>query len=378
MKEGGAKYHSLVLPLIRETVMPSSQLGESLLEDTLDLWCTVIQQTPTPSSESDLNPDLLSLIEYLLPLLDHDTENLEKAIEILQAYTLLAPNVILSRQVYPTILTQFKSKLGTMHHGHSGYVTDAVEYGWRAAVALQGTVAAQELVFQMLSTGFFDGLIDGLKEAWEAHQTTGPKAIHTKIQGIIETDYFAIISRIAYESPEVFFEALRKSESASRPPENKKDFTDTMDPPVQWLFEEWFSHAEDFGDPYRRKLMTMAFTKTLDLPQPILLGHMQSLLSLWTNVIVELVDETGDQNVDSLVWGPKPVEENGELQSPEEVRRSTLARLDPVHTVNLIELVRNGLRNFIQRYGGEQKFRDEVLVNIDKDVINGFGALGIL
>jgi hypothetical protein len=380
MKESGAQYHGLVLPIIRQTVAPGSELREALIEDTLDLWCTVIQQTPTPSSDSELNQDLLGLIELLLPLLDHDTENVEKSIEILESYTLLAPTVVLSRQVFPTILTAFKSKLGTMHQGHSGYVTNAVETAWRAAVAIQGTIAAQELVLQMLSTQFFDGLIDGLKESWEAHQTTGPKARHTKIQGIIETDYLAILSRIAYESPEIFMEALRKSDAASKPPAKMKIPAESVatEPPVQWLLDEWFSHAEDFGDPDRRKLMAMALTKILDLPQPVLMNHMQALLSLWTNVITELRDDDGDQNVDSLVWGQEEVDAGGVLKAPDEIRKHVLSRIDPIHTVNLIDLVGTGLGRFIERCGGEQRFREEVLVNIDSEVINGFGALNII
>jgi importin-11 len=377
MKADGAKYHSSVIPLIRTTVIPGAPLGEALLEDTLELWATIIQQTPKPSSESELNADLMGLVEFLLLLLEHDTENLEKAIEILEAYILLAPNFVLSRQVYPQVMNSFKSKLGTMHSGHSGYVTNAIEHAWQAAIALQGKAAAEELVFQMLSTGFFDELINGLKEAWEAHQTTGPKAIHTKIQGIIETDYFAIISRIAYESPELFMQAFEKSKSAQQSPAkmktNEEDFAAL---PIKWLLDEWFSHAEDFGDPDRRKLMTMALTKLLDLPQPLLLSQMQSLFSLWTNVITELVEES-DPTVDSLVW-PAQLPDDGLLKSPDEERRSQLAKDDPVHTTNLIILVRNCLGNFIQRCGGEERFQEEVLVNVDKDVINSFGALGVL
>jgi hypothetical protein len=377
MKADGAKYHSSIIPLIRATVVPGAPLGEALLEDTLELWATIIQQTPNPVSESDLDVDLMGLVEFLLILLEHDTENLEKAIEILEGYVLLSPNFILSRQIYPQVLIAFKSKLGTMHSGHSGYVTNAIEHAWQAALALQGNAAAEELVFQMLSTGFFDQLINGLKEAWEAHQTTGPKAINTKIQGIIETDYFAIISRIAYESPELFIQALEKSKSAQEPPAKmKKSDPDFTGPPIQWLLEEWFSHAEDFGDPDRRKLMTMALTKLLDLPRPLLLGQMQSLFSLWTNVITELVEES-DPTVDSLVW-PEQLPGDGLLKSPDESRRTQLARDDPVHTVNLIMLVRNCLSSFIERCGGEQIFQNDVLMNVDKDVINSFGALGVL
>jgi len=220
-------------------------------------------------------------------------------------------------------------------------------------------------------------LINGLKEAWEAHQTTGPKAIHTKIQGIIETDYLTILSRIAFESPELFVEALSKTQSVLQPPEKFTSTTLIAGLPIQWLIDEWISHCEDFGDPERRKLMTMALTKLLDHPQPILINHMQSLLNLWTNVITELIDELGNKDVDSLVWA-EPTNEQWGNDSANDKRRNALARVDPVHTINLIELVRTCLGGFIQRCGGEQRFQEEVLVNVDKEVIAGFGALGII
>ena len=69
MKSTGAQFHALTLPIIRDTVIPGSSLALFLLEDTLDLWCTVVKETPTPSSPSDLNPDLLSLIQYPRPLI---------------------------------------------------------------------------------------------------------------------------------------------------------------------------------------------------------------------------------------------------------------------------------------------------------------------
>lgn len=380
MKETGAKYHHFVLPIIRETVIPGSPLGTSLLEEALDAWSTIIQQTPTAVPGSIISPDLLSLIEFLIPLLDQDTENLEKAIEIFEGYIVLVPDVMLSREVLPKALQAFKAKLGAINYGHSGHVTKAVELAWKTAFALQGVGGAQELTFQMLQSGFFDGLINGLKEAWEAHQTTGPKAIHTKIQGIIETDFLAIMSRIACDSPEVFLEALKKSEAASIPPSAPRTSNNIapMDPPVQWLFDEWFSHIEDFGDPERHKLMTMALTKILNLPQFLLYSHMQSLLSLWTSVTIELTDETVDTKVDSLVWPPKPPEQDTEPSSADETRRTAIERIDPVHTVNLNELIRSGLGEFIQRCGGEQKFQEEILANVDQEVIKQFGALNIM
>src|ERR1700759_2653030 len=103
MGEAGAAYHSLTLPLIHDIVRPDSKLGYVLLEETLELWCTVVQETPTQAQQG-LNADLLGLMQYLPPLLEQDTENTEKCIDIMESYTVLAPRATLSRDVFPRVL----------------------------------------------------------------------------------------------------------------------------------------------------------------------------------------------------------------------------------------------------------------------------------
>jgi hypothetical protein len=382
MKATGAQFHALILPIIRDTVIPGSNLAMYLLEDTLDLWCTVVKETPSPASPSDLNPDLLSLIEYLIPLLETYSYSLEKSIEITEAYITLSPSTMLSQSVFSAILTAFNPKLGTLRPEHNGYITNVVELAVRTADVLGGVPAVRDLVSQMLSTKFFDGLIRGLKEAWEAHQTTGPKAIVTKIQGIVESDYLALLSRITFASPELLVDALQASEAAASIPEKMPNPDNLIGVPatMHWLLEEWLSHAEDVGEPTRRKLMTMALTEILELHQPFIVTRMQSLMSLWTNTIVELTDGNEDKSVDSLVYAhfggmAPPI---GEMQSADGERRSSLEKIDPVHTVNLIELVRVRLGESIARFGGEERFKEEVMVNIDREVVGGFGALGVM
>jgi hypothetical protein len=382
MKEAGAKYHSLTLPLIHEIIKPGSKLGDILLEDTLELWCTVIQETPT-QAQLDLNPDLLALVEYLPPLLDQDTENKEKSIDIMESYTTLSPGTILSRNIFSRILTSFKLKLGTMNPCHSAYVTNAIEIAWCAAVALEGSQAVEEILFQMLSTGFFDGLISGLKESWEAHQTTGPKAKHTTIQGLIETDYFSVLSRIAFESPELFVQALEKSAAASSVPakmENPNNLAG-LDATMNWLLDEWLSHAEYVSDPEKRKLMNLAITQMMRLSQSFMLNRMQSVFSLWTSTIIELTDGMDDKSADSFMHRQTPPPPDFELKvstTPYEQRKQALREYDPVVSVNLISLVKTTLASYIQRMGGEERFREEVLVNMDRQVLDDFLGLGIM
>jgi len=397
MKEEGAELHSMILPIIRDTVSPGSQLGFILIEDTLDLWATVVKQTPTPNSPSDINPELISLVDLLLPMLDMETEYIERVIEILESYMLLIPAVIFSREKFARILTAFAPKLGTMHATQSGYLTSAIEHAVNISIAMNGPAAAQEILYQMVETRFFDALVEGMKEAWIAHQTTGPKAKMTKIQGIIETDYLSLLSRIVWVAPEMFVEALGKSPVSAIPQVELAWKTSLhipklpdpnqlqgVDAAMRWFTDEWLDHTDDVGDLARQKLMVMALTRLLDLSKPYMLTNMQTLMNLWTKVILELTDgevqEENGRKLDGLVYTEEQhnwMPDSGP-SSADEVRRKLVFKLDPVHSVDLQVLVKECLGRFIERCGGEEGFRNEVLVNVDKEVIDAFVGLGIM
>lgn len=60
------------------------------------------------------------------------------------------------------------------------------------------------------------------------------------------------------------------------------------------------------------------------------------------------------------------------------MRKRQLIYSDPVHRLNLIAFVREHLQQAIQTAGGEQQFQEEWLSRVDKDVLKGFGELGIM
>jgi hypothetical protein len=60
------------------------------------------------------------------------------------------------------------------------------------------------------------------------------------------------------------------------------------------------------------------------------------------------------------------------------VRKRELIYSDPVHRINLVAYVREHLQQTIQSVGGEQQFQEEWLSRVDKDVLKGFGDLGIM
>lgn len=369
MKADSLAFHSLVLPIIKGAIEPDSETQVYLLEDALDLWANIIAQTPS-SSASD---SLLSLAPYLLSIFELGSENLRKALEIADSYLLLAPSHMLSPPLRTSLFTALTSLLGTLRPDANGLVCNLVEAALRAADHLGSEPAVEQTASDLVSTGFLPALLTGLHGSWKAHCTTGPRALDPPVDGIVETDYFSILARLAIASPSTFCQAVQASQPAS-------DLPTTM----SWLLEEWTSHFENIGDPSRRKLMALALTKLLSTNQPWILQHLQSLITIWTDVVVELREEAADTSTplglsDSLVYtAPPPSEEDARVmgpEAPEEARRRELANADPVHRFGLPEWIKHYLGEVV---GANAGFQEEWLGRVDADVVRAFGALGIM
>lgn len=281
MKGDSRSYHELAIPIVRGAVEPESETQLYLLEDALDLWSAVIAQTSAPASD-----DLLALIPYLLHALTLGSESLRMALEITESYILLAPQSMLTEQVRVQLLQVFAEMLGTLRQEANGVVTHVVEVLVRAADGLAGQQAVSVLAKDMASTGFSSKLLEGIRDAWEAHQTSGPNRKEQRIDIVVETDYFSVLARIALASPQVFCDLI-----SSEKPADIAEVT-------KWVLEEWFRHFENIGDPTRRKLMALALTKLLETGQPWILNCLQNLMTVWTDVVTELVEGNDDRSIE--------------------------------------------------------------------------------
>lgn len=385
MKATGVQYHSLALPIIKRAVEPGAEEAVYLLDDALDLWESIVKETPTPTSVSELNSDLISIMEYVIPTLELGSEALRKALEITESYLLLAPSIVISSPFLEKLLRALSDLLGNLKPNASGLVTNVIEQIIKHSYIFGGEDAVRNLMRTLASSEIWQRVVGSLKTSWEAHQTTGPKSIHTTIQGIVETDYFSLLAWITYITPQTLVEGILAVNEGTAPSSVQDQGGTEIDRRMHWLLDEWFSHTEDISDPSRRKLMAMALTRLLDVHQPFILSRLQNLMSMWTDVITELTEGNDDKSVDCLVYSAHGATGNGvpsfettELKSPEEDRRQALFERDPVHQVNLLQLVRETLMNCIQRCGGEENFRNGWLVNVDQEVVTAFGALGVL
>ncbi|TGO88826.1 hypothetical protein BPOR_0140g00180 [Botrytis porri] len=358
MQGQSERYHSLILPLIQRAVEPGSEMQVYLMEEALDLWAQILAQSSSPAS-----PEVLALIDCAFPLLELGSDNLRVILGIVNEYILLAPEAMLGDANRLRIVSYMTNLLGVTKRDLAGLVTTTVEGLIRAAEKLGGSNGVTQITKDLHERGYTEKIFSGLRDAWEAHQTTGPERKYPKLDDVVETDYFTILARIALADPAVFANLLM---SVDKKIENI----------WKWLSEEWFRHFDSMANIDRQKLSCLALTRLLELPSPmtpIILSKLQDFFAMWTSVISEMMAGRDDIGGDNLVWGEQQVFE-GETQ--EDKRKREWNMVDPVHRVNAWEFVKARLGEVVRICGGEEIFEREFASNVDRDVLEGWGKLG--
>jgi hypothetical protein len=348
-----------------------------LLDEALDLWSAILSQTPSPAS-----PQLLSLLPGLFPILEAATDSAPLAIQIAESYILLAPGEVLSDSIRFRLLVSLETLLSSATRQRIGVVPHLVEMLIRVTETVDGGSenAYNVIAKSLLDSCLLSSLLDGLHSAYEASQTTGPNRKSSNIYGVVETDYFSVLARLALASPRVFLSAISAAMGAS-----------SEEQTLSWLLTEWFFHYDNIGLVTQKKLHVFGLTRLLAVngahapPPAVLLNHVQSYLTVWTSIVTELAEgadeeEDGHAAKDYLIFWNQG-ETSAAVDSaepPETTRRRDWDNSDVVHRVNIRDFIKEQLQLVIQACGGERQFQEEWLVNVDREVLSAFGSLGIL
>ncbi|KAA8644618.1 putative importin 11 [Aspergillus tanneri] len=368
LKQESTRYHSLILPLIRNSVEPGSETLIYLLEEALELWSAILTQTPSPAS-----PEIHALIPALFPILEAAMDSAPQALQIAESYIYLAPQEILSDRIRLPLLASFEALLKSTTKQRLGIVPRLVELMIRGAEAVDG---GSENTYNVISrtlidSSFLPALLEGLYSAHEASQTTGPNRKQTSVYGVVETDYLSVLARLALAHPKIFTSSVSAATGTSE------------EQVLTWILTEWFLHYDNIGSATQKKLHALALTQLLTLngpdsqPPAYILNHLQSYLNIWTDIITELAEGT-ENNGDYLIyWNSAETGRADENEPPENTRRREWQNSDILHKINIRDFVRERLRSLIAGCGGEQRFQEEWLINVDREVVSAFGALGL-
>ncbi|KAH8700376.1 putative importin 11 [Talaromyces proteolyticus] len=377
LKGDSVKYHGDLLPLIENSLEPGSESIVYLLEEALELWAAVLTQTPAPAS-----PGVLSLLPRLFPIFEAATDSAPLALQIAESYILLAPQEVLNDQNRTPFLVSLESLLSSAYRQRVGVVPHLVEMLIRSAETIDGgsTNSYNVIARSLLDSSFLHTILEGLHSAHQSSQTTGPNRITSDIYGVLETDYFSVVARLALGNPQVFFSAISTATGTSE------------EQVLSWLLTEWFFHWDNIGLVTQKKLHALALTQLLAIstiknapPPTYLLNHLQSYLTIWTDVVTELsegTEATDDPHAakDYLIYWNKAETSAASMENepPESKRRREWESSDVVHRINIRDFIKERLQAVINACGGAQQFQNEWLVNVDREVLTEFGSLGIL
>lgn len=381
MQAESQKYHPLIIPLIRSSIEPNSESRVYLLEDALELWSTILGQTPSAS------PEIVSLVQHLFPMFEVASEVLRKALEIMELYIYLIPSGFLANGTLT--FNRFSLLLRSVKPEASRTVTSLVELLIRSAESLGGASAVGDLVQTMHFSNLLSTLLSGIYSAYLAHQSTGPNRRKSFIDGIIETDYLNICARLVVASPSTFVASLNATAAMSEwdgkaceEPMSERDGKPSEEA-IEWFLTEWFGHMDNIGNPVHRKLSCLALTSFLETGQPWILSRLQSLMTVWTDVVTELVvdvslEEGRADYRDSLVYNDPNAQKPDGPEAPADERIRVLNFEDPVHRIDVRVIIQEKLAVAVEKCGGMATFQREWVQNVDRDVVSAFGALGII
>lgn len=356
-----------------------------LLDEALDLWTAIIQQSPTPS------PDILALLPCVFPILQSGTDSAPQALQIVESYILLAPQDVFKDEYRTPLLLALQDLLSHTTRQRIGVVPRLVEMLIRSGEAINGgSEETYNAISQsLIQSSFLRSILEGLHSAYEASETTGPNRKTSNVIGVVETEYYSVVARLALASPTIFASAIATAIQGDNIQSPYKD--------LPWLLKEWFSHYDNISSANQKKLHVLALTQLLglkqnppnpaapDLPADFLRQFLQSYLTVWTDLILELAEGGQDSNADYLVfWGAPSGSETAvpdvpdEVEPPENYRRRDWENSDIIHRFPIRDFVRERLQQLIVACGGPETFQAEWLANVDTDVVSAFGALGLI
>jgi len=402
------QYRKMAYYVVDTIVAPGSEERFYLLEDALDLWHSCIINTPTGEQPREL----IVVAKHLIPLLELGSDSLWKVMQIIESYLMLLPNTTLAGEFRITLISSLTKIIdGGLNRDAAAVALSLIELMIRKASDLAGDMGVAEVVKNMLLrhsiasedlppaeqttkpqppslfmllTVSEKGLKYSTNEA-DPDKATGP-------QGLLESDYFAVLSRIALSEPRTLIFALGEVDQPSY--EEPRIYCHKQ---LDWLLREWFLHFDNVSAAPSKKLMLLAITRLLEVQMDdcieyddegnkvrnwhgeFMMPFLQDMFTQWTSLIIELTEGNlpGDK-VDCLVDRPSSLTPTASSSdTPEDRRRAELRYSDPVHRVDLKPFVDDMLRSVVERMpGGEREFNDEWLVNVDKDVVQGFLDLG--
>lgn len=328
---------SFLLPVISLSTDVSQPCHVYLLEDGLDLWWALLQNTAA------FTPELLTLSKNLLPLLELGTENLRTCMQIIQAYILLAPKEFLSLCGNDIVVSSC-SLIKDMRSEGITMVMRVVEVIFKVFPEEGPHLFAPILPFV-------------LTEVLKAEDLP-----------TLMSMYLSLISRVVLHNRPCLTTLLQGK---------AMELGKTEDEIMKHLLKVWLEKMALVQPIERRKLLGLALTSLLTANSGVIHDHFCGLVLAICEVLNDII-KTDDLGacIDSLLVTDNDnlrLDEEDEEETEHEKRKRELARKDPVMTVALREYLGSQM-SLIQQNLGPVIF-EQLMGTVDSETmesLNGY------
>ncbi|KAJ8961664.1 hypothetical protein NQ318_021262 [Aromia moschata] len=334
---GGVKseLNPFLLPIIQLGTDTTQNAIVYLLEDSLDLWLTVLEYSTSMTNE------LMQLFNNMLSLLDYSTENLRQCLVICLVHLLLAPELVMRThgsqiiQVCDGLMADLKNEGIVM-------LMRLVETFIRAAPVL-GTETVMPIlprIFQKIYVG--------------------------EDYPMVMTMYLCILSRVLLSSHDIFTRVLNNLAQAHN---------ETDEATLSKVIDVWLDKMRNVSQLDQRKLLGLALTNLLTTQSKPVLERFRLIM---LHILESLNDITKSEDngtmIDSLVLSegqsPSHFDEDGDgyYETDHDQRKKQLVLSDPVHTVVLKDYLQSQMYQLRNQVGLQQY--QQLLQSVDADTVS--------
>ncbi|KAG1293137.1 hypothetical protein G6F66_006356 [Rhizopus arrhizus] len=303
LNEQSVQLHNILIPIIRYCIDRTNEAHIYLLEDSLDLWWTMLQCTPTSTA------DIISLLPSALELLDYDTENLRKVLKIVDSYLMLDPSSALLPNHSIILFTKLADKVTQSREQAAAYITHTLDLAFQS-VPLE--VYAEPLVQSCLLNHIIILLLQG------------------QMYGYALMNYMNLLARLSMYDGRFVLQLIELT-AAQQQQESEKFLMNVLD--------RWLDKFDNVSQTRARKLACVGYTYLLMTGNPLVINILPNLMAVWSDVGTEMKEIEGDDEVD-MEGDVFEIED-----SPEKSRKNEIFHRDPVYTTDLIELVRKAINH---------------------------------
>ncbi|KAI4458349.1 importin-7 8 11 [Holotrichia oblita] len=342
-----AELNPFLIPVIQLGTDANQSAIVYLLEDSLELWLTVLENSCT------MIPQFMQLFENMPALLENSSENLRLCLIICIAHMLLDPENVM--QVHGRqIMNACDSLMADMRPEGIIMLSKVVEMFIKAKPVL-GCETVRPLLIRI-----FDAVYKG------------------EDMPLLMSMYLSVISRVLLSSHAVFKETL--TVLAQRYNKNEQSILSTM-------LSYWLMKMRNVSNMEQRKLLGLALANLLTIQSELVLEKFNDIL---LNILETLNDITRcDDNgttTDALLLSQNQMNEDGtstddqtqfqyhghypdesDYETDHEHRKNQLMKTDPVHTICLKDYLQSQIIE-LQRQVGQRQY-DQLIQMVDGDTL---------